>query len=65
MWRKNNKKDKVWWKDIPGDVGTWVFSFDKKTEFNFWRDYPSKLTPEQKAIFDAENEYIVKELKGQ
>lgn len=64
MWYKNNKKDKVWWKDDRRDLGAWIFSFDKKTEFNFWRDYPDKLTSEQKAIFDAENEYIVKELKG-
>lgn len=65
MWYKNHRKDKVWWKDDREDIGSWIFSFDKKTEFNFWQDYPHKLTPEQKAIFDAENEYIVKELKGQ
>lgn len=64
-WEKYNDSDKVWWKYISGTYGEMIFSFDKKTEFNFWTDYPKKLTPEQKAIFDAENEFIVKELKGQ
>ena len=41
-----------------------VFSFDKKVEFNFWTDYPKKLTAEQKAIFDAENAILVQDLKG-
>nr|DAS28633.1 MAG TPA: hypothetical protein [Caudoviricetes sp.] len=41
-----------------------IFSFDKKKEFNFWQDYPNKLTKEQRAIFDKENEILVKSLKG-
>ena len=54
-WYKNNPKDKIWWKDTPDRVGEWIFSFDKSTEFNMFRDYPYKLSPEQKAIFDREN----------
>jgi hypothetical protein len=56
-WYKNNKTDKIWWKDMPDTVGVWIFSFDKETEFNMFADYPYKLTPEQKEIFDAENPY--------
>lgn len=53
-WYKENKSDSVWWKDTDS-VGEWIFSFDKKTEFNLFADYPHKLTPEQKATFDREN----------
>ena len=35
----------------------WEFSFDKKTVFNMFADYPYKLTEEQKRIFDKENPY--------
>ena len=34
-----------------------VFSFEKKAKFNLFADYPWKLTPEQKEIFDKENPY--------
>lgn len=55
MWEKNNPTDKIWWKFQPDRIGEWVFSFDQKTEFNMFHDYPWKLTPEQKKIFDEEN----------
>lgn len=55
-WYKNNPDDSIWWLDTSPDcVGEWVFSFDKKTKFNMFNDYPNKLTPEQKKIFDDEN----------
>lgn len=54
-WYKNNDTDMIWWKDTPESVGIWIFSFDKKTEFNMFRDYPHALTQEQKKIFDDEN----------
>jgi len=56
-WYKNNPDDKIWWLDNPEVKGEWVFSFDKKTEFNMFRDYPYELTSEQKKIFDEENPY--------
>lgn len=59
-WYKRNKDDQVWWKETPGEVGEFIFSFDKKEEFNFFADYPQKLTPEQKAIFDKENPVFIK-----
>lgn len=52
---KNNPTDKIWWVDNPDVVGEWLFTFDKKTIFNMFRDYPFKLSPKQKAIFDEEN----------
>lgn len=52
---KNNRGDKIWWVDSSESVGQWLFTFDKKTIFNMFSDYPYKLTPEQKEIFDKEN----------
>lgn len=54
---KNNRGDKIWWVDSSETVGEWLFTFDKKTIFNMFSDYPDKLTPEQKALFDKENPY--------
>lgn len=56
-WLKNDEHDQIWWKNNPEKVGEWIFSFDKKTEFNMFRDYPDKLTADQKEIFDKENPY--------
>lgn len=49
--------DKIWWIDDFDTVGEILFSFDKKTIFNLFADYPHKLTAEQKALFDKENPY--------
>lgn len=54
---KNEDTDKIWWVDTSDKVGVWEFSFDRKTIFNMFRDYPWKLTPEQKEIFDRENPF--------
>lgn len=54
-WYKNNTNDKIWWQDVPDQTGLWLFSFDKKTIFNMFEDYPHNLTEEQKMIFDKEN----------
>lgn len=54
---KNNSSDVIWWLDNSDIVGEFVFSFDKKTLFNMFADYPHKLTHEQKEIFDKENPY--------
>jgi len=55
--RKNHRKDKIWWLDVTDQVGLWLFSFDKKNVFNMFQDYPDKLTAEQKTIFDNENPF--------
>lgn len=54
---KNDPADQIWWVDTSEKDGGFVFTFDKKTFFNMFADYPHKLTAEQKAIFDKENPY--------
>lgn len=55
-WYKENPEDEIWWLDNGDEVtGEFVFSFDKKKQFNLFADYPYKLTKEQKEIFDKEN----------
>lgn len=54
---KENPDDLIWWQDTPDITGQFLFSFDRKTVFNLFADYPWKLTAEQKAIFDRENPY--------
>ena len=57
-WYKNEPTDKIWWLDNSDEkVGEWIFSFDKKTTYNMFADYPHKLTHEQKEIFDRENQF--------
>ena len=50
---KDNENSKIWRIDDMDSVGKFLFSFDKKTIYNFWEDY-EKRTAEQKAIFDEE-----------
>lgn len=52
---KENPGDSVWWVDTSESDGRFLFSFDKKHTFNLFQDYPHKLTPNQKKIFDREN----------
>ena len=54
---KNKPSDKIWWVDSFDRDGVFEFSFDKKTIFNLFADYPNKLTPEQKDVFDKENPF--------
>lgn len=55
---KNKESDSIYWVDNANEtVGEWLFSFDKTTVFNMFRDYPYKLTKKQKEIFDKENPY--------
>ena len=54
---EKNKNDKIWWIDNIDTIGEFLFSFDKKTIFNLFADYPHNLTAEQKEIFDKENPY--------
>ena len=55
---KNEPSDKIWWVDNGEESkGEFVFTFDKIKYFNMFADYPHKLTPEQKKIFDKENPY--------
>ena len=54
---KIEETDLIWWKETPDEIGVWLFSFDRQTVYNLFEDYPWKLTPEQKQIFDQENPY--------
>ena len=57
-WYKNEPTDKIWWLDNSDEkAGEWIFSFDKVHTFNMFADYPHKLSPKQKEIFDKENPY--------
>lgn len=51
---KENETDQIYWLDTPGRKGEYLFSFDKKTIFNFFEDFPQKLTKEQIEIFIKE-----------
>ena len=59
---KKKSDNIVWWlKETEGaNRGNHRFSFDKETVFDLMRDYPDKLTPQQKEIFDKENPYWAK-----
>lgn len=48
--------EKIWWLHT-NLIGPRLFSFDKKKIYNMFSDYPNKLTPEEKEIFDKENDY--------
>lgn len=52
-----NKSLKFAWLDNPEKIGEMNFTFDGKKIFNLFRDYPYKLTQEQKALFDKENPF--------
>lgn len=52
---KRKPTDAIWWVDNTEETGLFEFSFDRKTVYNLFADYPENLTPEQRAIFDREN----------
>ncbi len=52
---KNSPEDKIWWLETSEEVGLFEFSFDKVRIYNFFRDYPQELTPEEREIFRREN----------
>lgn len=54
---KNNPTDQIWWVDTSEWTGYFLFSFDRKTVFNLFADYPHKLTANQKELFDKENPF--------
>lgn len=54
---KNHPNDKIEWVDND-KIGVFEFTFDHgQTVFNLYADYPYKLTPEQKTLFDKENPF--------
>lgn len=61
---KNNKDDVISWVDNTGDIGEFLFTFDKKKIYNLFADYPHNLTTEEKTVFDKENHYWCDFFKG-
>ena len=57
IYEKHNESDTIWWVLHLEEKGIWEFTFDQKTIFNMFADYPQELTQEQKQIFDNENPY--------
>lgn len=56
IFEKESDDKMIYWVDPEDDrEDTILFSFDGKTVFNFWQDYPEKLSPEQIRIFKKEN----------
>ncbi len=62
---KKNDGDAIWWVLHRDEVGIWEFSFDKKTIYNMFADYPEKLSVEEQQIFDNENPYWAKFFRGE
>jgi len=56
-WYKNNKSDQIWWLDNRDVIGEFIFSFDKKKQYNLFEDYPYNMSAKEVAIFDEENPY--------
>lgn len=52
---KQKRGDKIRWVDTSDKDGEYIFTFDGENFFNMFRDYPYKLTPEQRDLFDKEN----------
>lgn len=56
IFEKESDDKMIYWVDPEDDrEDTILFSFDGKTVFNFWQDYPEKLSPEQIRILKKEN----------
>ncbi len=55
---KEKETDKIYWLETKERTkGEHLFSFDLKTVYNLFADYPQKLTKEEKELFDEENPY--------
>jgi hypothetical protein len=51
---KDDESRKIWLVESPNSKGEYLFTFDCKKVFNFFKDFPEKLTEEEVAIFTAE-----------
>ena len=52
---KRKETDTILWINDAKNLDNTRFTFDKKTFYNPFRDYPDNLTKEQLEIFDREN----------
>lgn len=53
----NNEEMQFRWVDDTELFGERLFTFDGKIIFNLFSDYPYKLSPIQKELFDKENPF--------
>lgn len=60
---KREETDNVWWVDNKSE-GEIEFSFDRKHIYNLFRDYPYKLSKEEKEMFDEENPFWAHFFRG-
>jgi hypothetical protein len=51
---KSDESLKIWRVETPDRKGEFLFTFDCRKVFNFFHDYPEKLTDEEIAIFEKE-----------
>ncbi len=58
------KGKKVGWLDTSEYIGSMDFSIDGKRVFSMWKDYPWKLTREEKEIFDRDEPFWANFHKG-
>lgn len=57
-WYKEEETDKIWWLDNSDETrGVFIFSFDKKKQYNLFQDYPHNMNPEEVKLFDKENPF--------
>ena len=54
---KHHDDDKVMFVTQPDVEGRIEFTFDKETVYNFFADYPEKLTRSQRELFDKEQPF--------
>ncbi|MGL4981417.1 MAG: DUF7675 family protein [Treponemataceae bacterium] len=57
---ENDKIFSVYDQDNPDGLGEMLFSFDGKTVFNFFCDYPHKLSNDQIELFKKEKPMLAK-----
>ena len=57
-WFKNDAKSRIWWLDNSDEkTGVFIFSFDRKKEYNLFSDYPYKLSEKEKKIFKEDEPF--------
>ncbi|MGN0232233.1 MAG: hypothetical protein ACI4A8_08520 [Muribaculaceae bacterium] len=58
FYKEESNDDKVLFVDnFDEKIGVIEFTFDKETIYNFFEDYPEKLTKSQREQFDKEHPY--------
>lgn len=57
-WMRDDEKSRIWWLDNADEkIGVFIFSFDKKTSYNLFSDYPYKLSEKQLKIFEEDEPF--------